>query len=148
MTAPKLLVRRVGDVEVPLPSYQTSGAAGMDLCAALKAKVTIAPGERAFIKTGIALALPAGHEGQVRARSGLALRHGIGIVNAPGTIDEDYRGEIGVVLVNHGKEPFVVEPLARIAQLVVARYARVEVVRVEDLDDTERGAGGYGSTGV
>jgi dUTP pyrophosphatase len=120
----------------------------MDLCAALKAPVVIEPGARAFIRTGIAIALPPGHEGQVRPRSGLALRHGIGIVNAPGTIDEDYRGEIGVVLVNHGNEPFVVEPLARIAQLVIARYTRVEVVLVERLDDTERGAGGYGSTGV
>jgi dUTP pyrophosphatase len=120
----------------------------MDLCAALKAPVVIEPGARAFIQTGIAIALPPGHEGQVRPRSGLALRHGIGIVNAPGTIDQDYRGEIGVVLVNHGNEPFVVEPLARIAQLVIARYTRVEVVLVERLDDTERGAGGYGSTGV
>lgn len=148
MTAPELRVQRVGDVAVPLPAYQSAGAAGMDLCAAVKAPVVIQPGERAFIKTGIAIALPAGHEGQVRPRSGLALRHGVGIVNAPGTIDEDYRGEIGVVLVNHGNEPFVVEPLARIAQLVVARYTRVEVVGVEALDDTERGAGGYGSTGV
>jgi dUTP pyrophosphatase len=148
MSSPELRVRRIGDVAVPLPGYQTAGAAGMDLCAALKAPVVIPPGERAFIKTGIAVALPPGHEGQVRPRSGLALRHGIGIVNAPGTIDEDYRGEIGVVLVNHGNEPFVVEPLARIAQLVVARYTRVEVVEVQELDDTERGAGGYGSTGV
>jgi dUTP pyrophosphatase len=147
MTAP-LRVRRVGEVPVPLPEYQTAGSAGMDLCAALRAPVVIEPGSRAFIKTGIAIALPPGHEGQVRPRSGLALRHGIGIVNAPGTIDEDYRGEIGVVLVNHGNEPFVVEPLARIAQLVVARYTRVEVVAVEELDDTDRGAGGYGSTGV
>ena len=148
MTAPELRVRRVGDVTVPLPAYQTAGSAGMDLCAALRAPVVIEPGARAFIKTGIAIALPPGHEGQVRPRSGLALRHGIGIVNAPGTIDEDYRGEIGVVLVNHGNEPFVVEPLARIAQLVVARYTRVEAVLVDRLDDTERGAGGYGSTGA
>jgi dUTP pyrophosphatase len=148
VTAPELRVQRVGDVLVPLPAYQTAGSAGMDLCAAVKTAVVIPPGERAFIPTGIAIALPPGHEGQVRPRSGLALRHGIGIVNAPGTIDEDYRGEIGVVLVNHGKEPFIVEPLARIAQLVVARYTRVDVVAVERLDDTERGAGGYGSTGV
>ncbi|HEX4338108.1 MAG TPA: dUTP diphosphatase [Polyangiaceae bacterium] len=150
MTAsrPSLQVRRVGDVEVPLPRYQTAGSAGMDLCAALKTPVVLAPGDRAFIPTGIAIALPSGHEGQVRPRSGLALRHGIGIVNAPGTVDEDYRGELGVVLVNHGREPYTVEPLARIAQLVVARVAYVDVVAVETLDETTRGAGGYGSTGV
>ena len=148
MSTPELRVRRVGNVHVPLPSYQTAGSAGMDLCAALTAPLVIPPGERAYVPAGIALALPSGHEGQVRARSGLALRHGIGIVNAPGTIDEDYRGEVGVVLVNHGKEPFTVEPLARIAQLVVAQVARVEVVAVDALDETERGAGGYGSTGV
>jgi dUTP pyrophosphatase len=148
VTEPKLLVRRVGNVEVPLPTYQTEGAAGMDLCAALKEAVVLPPGQRRFIPTGIAIALPSGHEGQVRPRSGLALRHGIGIVNAPGTVDEDYRGELGVVLVNHGQEPFTVEPLARIAQLVVARVERVAVVAVESLDETSRGAGGYGSTGV
>ena len=148
MTPPRLLVRRVGPVEVPLPAYQTAGAAGMDLCAALREPLSLAPGERRFIPTGIALALPHGYEGQVRPRSGLALRSGIGIVNSPGTIDEDYRGEIGVVLVNLGQEPFTVEPLARIAQLVIAPVSRVEVVLVDALDQTTRGAGGYGSTGV
>ncbi|HVW26565.1 MAG TPA: dUTP diphosphatase [Polyangiaceae bacterium] len=148
MTAPELRIRRIGDVPVPLPSYQTAGSAGLDLCAALKVPVVIQPGERVLIPTGIAIALPPGHEGQVRPRSGLALRHGIGIVNSPGTVDEDYRGEIGIVLVNHGKEPFRVEPLSRIAQLVVARYTRVEVVEVQTLDETTRGSGGYGSTGV
>ena len=145
--SPRLLVRRVGPVRVPLPAYQTAGAAGLDLSAAVSEPVSIAPGERKLIPAGIAVAIPAGHEGQVRARSGLALRHGIGIVNAPGTIDEDFRGEIGVVLVNHGKEPFVVEPLSRIAQLVIAPVVRVEVVAVDVLGETERGAGGYGSTG-
>ena len=110
--------------------------------------VTIPPGERRFVKTGLALAIPDGFEGQVRPRSGLALRHGIGIVNSPGTIDSDYRGEIGIVLVNHGNEPFLVEPLARIAQLVIAPVARAELTLVASLDETERGAGGYGSTGV
>ena len=148
MTQPRLLVRRVGPIEVPLPAYQTTGAAGMDLCAALREPLILGPGQRRFVPTGIALALPAGYEGQVRARSGLALRNGIGIVNAPGTIDEDYRGEIGVVLVNHGDEPFTVEPLSRIAQLIVAQVARVEVVLVEALDETLRGEGGYGSTGT
>jgi dUTP diphosphatase len=148
VTPPRLLVRRVGPVEVPVPAYQTAGAAGMDLCAALREPLSLAPGERRFVPTGIALALPQGYEGQVRPRSGLALRSGIGIVNSPGTIDEDYRGEIGVVLVNLGQEPFIVEPLARIAQLVIAPVSRVEVVLVDALDQTTRGAGGYGSTGV
>ena len=148
MTQPRLLVRRVGPIEVPLPAYQTTGAAGMDLCAALREPLVLGPGQRRFVPTGIALALPSGYEGQVRARSGLALRNGIGIVNAPGTIDEDYRGEVGVVLVNHGQEPFTIEPLSRIAQLIIAQVARVDVVLVEALDETARGAGGYGSTGT
>jgi dUTP pyrophosphatase len=120
----------------------------MDLRAALIEPVSIPPGERRFVSTGLAVAIPPGHEGQVRPRSGLALRHGIGIVNSPGTIDSDYRGEIGIVLVNHGAEPFVVEPLARIAQLVIAPVARAELVLVESLEATDRGTGGYGSTGL
>jgi dUTP pyrophosphatase len=110
--------------------------------------VVLAPRERRLIKTGIAIAIPDGYEGQVRPRSGLALRHGIGMVNTPGTIDSDYRGEVGVMLINLGAEPFTVEPLARIGQLVINPVARVEVEAVESLDDTARGAGGYGSTGV
>jgi dUTP pyrophosphatase len=141
-------VKRTGPVAVPLPAYQTSGAAGLDLCAALEAPVTIRPGERAFVPTGLSLAIPEGFEGQVRPRSGLARKHGIGIVNSPGTIDSDYRGEVGIVLVNHGSEPFVVEPLSRIAQLVIAPVARAEIELVDELDETTRGAGGYGSTGV
>ena len=144
---PVLRVRRVGPVEVPLPAYQTEGAAGLDLCAAVAEGVVIPPGERRFVPTGLAIAVPAGFEGQVRPRAGLALKHGIGIVNAPGTIDSDYRGEVGIVLINHGSEPFVVERGARIAQLVIAPVARVELVLVTDLDDTKRGTGGYGSTG-
>jgi dUTP pyrophosphatase len=119
----------------------------MDLCAALGAPVVLAPGQRQAIPTGLAIALPEGYEGQVRPRSGLALRHGIGIVNSPGTIDADYRGEIRVVLVNLGQEPYEVRPLDRIAQLVVAPVARVELQEVAALDETARGAGGYGSTG-
>ncbi len=144
----KLVVRRVGSVEVPLPAYQTAGAAGLDLCAAVAEPIVIQPGDRQFVRTGIAIALPEGYEAQVRPRSGLALRHGIGIVNSPGTVDADYRGEIGVVLVNHGREPFTVKAGDRIAQMVIAAVARAEVVLVEALDDTERGARGYGSTGV
>jgi dUTP pyrophosphatase len=135
-------------VEVPLPAYQTPGSAGLDLCAALAEPVTLAPGERRLIPTGLALAIPAGHEGQVRPRSGTALRAGIGIVNSPGTIDEDFRGPVGIVLVNLGAEPFVVEPLARIAQLVICPVVRVNLELVDELDATERGEGGYGSTGA
>jgi dUTP pyrophosphatase len=146
--AVRVEVKHVGSVRVPLPEYQTAGAAGMDLRAALAESVSIPPGERRFVSTGLAVAIPPGYEGQVRPRSGLALRHGIGIVNSPGTIDSDYRGEIGIVLVNHGSEPFIVEPLARIAQLVIAPVARAELTVVESLDATDRGAGGYGSTGA
>jgi dUTP pyrophosphatase len=132
---------------VPLPAYQTPGAAGLDLCAALESPVTIPPGGRAFVPTGLAMAIPEGYEGQVRPRSGTARKFGLGIVNSPGTIDADYRGEVGIVLVNHGEEPFVVEPLSRIAQLVIAPVARADVELVDELDDTARGGGGYGSTG-
>lgn len=143
----KLRIQRTGPVPVPLPAYQTAGSAGLDLCAALEAPVTLGPGERRLIPTGLRMAIPARYEGQVRPRSGLALKHGIGIVNAPGTIDSDYRGEVGVVLINQGAEPFVVEPLARIAQLVVVPIVTPSIELCESLDATERGAGGYGSTG-
>ena len=145
--SPTLEVVRVGPVEVPLPSYQSAGAAGLDLCAALQAPLVLEPGERRLVPTGIAVAIPAGHEGQVRPRSGLALRHGLGVVNAPGTIDADYRGEIGIVLINHGKEPVTIQPLSRIAQLVIAPVVRVDVRAVDRLEPTPRGPGGYGSTG-
>jgi dUTP pyrophosphatase len=144
----RLRVTRVGPVKVPLPSYQTAGSAGMDLAAALEAPITLAPGERRLVPTGLALEIPPGYEGQVRPRSGLALKHGIGMVNAPGTIDSDYRGPVGVLLVNHGQQPFVIEPLARIGQLVISRVERAEVEIVTSLDDTVRGAGGFGSTGT
>ncbi|MBN2195756.1 MAG: dUTP diphosphatase [Polyangiaceae bacterium] len=141
-------VLRVGEVAVPLPQYETQGAAGVDLRAALTAPLTIAPGERRFVPTGLAFAIPEGYEGQVRPRSGLALRHGISIVNSPGTIDADYRGEVGIVLINHGEDPFVIEPLARIAQLVFTPVAHADLAWTEALDETTRGAGGYGSTGA
>lgn len=144
---PRVRVKRVGAVAVPLPSYQTDGSAGLDLSAALEAPVILAPGERRLIPTGLALAIPPGFEGQIRPRSGLALRHGVGMVNSPGTIDADFRGEVGVLLVNHGAEPFAVEPLCRIAQLVIAPVARAELAWVDDLGATARGAGGFGSTG-
>jgi dUTP diphosphatase len=143
----KLKLRRVGPIEAPLPAYQTPGSAGLDLCAALAEPVTLRPGERRLIPTGFALEIAAGFEAQVRPRSGLALRHGIGMVNSPGTIDSDYRGELGVLLVNLGSEPFVVEPLSRVAQLVVSPVVRAEIELATELSTTERGDGGYGSTG-
>ncbi len=145
MTIVKMM--RVGDVDVPLPTYKTSGAAGLDLPAAVAEPVTIAPGQHKLIPTGLAIALPPGHEAQVRPRSGLALKHGVTVLNAPGTIDEDYRGPIGVVLINHGNADFRVEHGDRIAQLIVAPVTRVTIQSAESLDDTDRGAGGYGSTG-
>lgn len=130
-----------------LPSYQTDGAAGMDLHARLDAPVTLAPGERRLIPTGLAVALPIGYEAQVRARSGLSIKHGITMVNGVGTIDADYRGEVGALVINLGQEPFVIEPGLRIAQLVVARYERVQWRVADELDATARGTGGFGSTG-
>jgi dUTP pyrophosphatase len=129
-----------------LPRYMTEGAAGMDLFALPEGDVTIQPGHRALVGTGVAIALPKGFEAQVRPRSGLAYKHGVTVLNAPGTVDEDYRGEVKVLLVNHGQEPFVVKAGERIAQLVIAR---VEKVAWEEgaLDETARGAGGYGHTG-
>lgn len=131
-----------------LPAYATEQSAGLDLLAAVAAPVTLAPGERALIPTGIAIALPAGTEAQVRPRSGLALKHGITVLNSPGTIDADYRGEIGVVLVNLGDAPFTVERGTRIAQMIVAPYLRAGWRPVDSLEDSARGAGGFGSTGL
>ncbi len=147
MSAPLLKLVRVGQRGPPLelPSYQSGAAAGLDLRA--DEACALAPGERRLVPTGLALELPAGYEGQVRPRSGLALKHGIGMVNAPGTIDEDYRGEVGVILVNLGQEPFQLRRGERIAQLVVAPVTRVEVRLVEVLAETARGTGGFGSTG-
>lgn len=134
---------------LPLPSRASAAAAGFDLSAAMPegAPLTLAPGARALVPTGFAIALPDGHEGQVRPRSGLAAKHGVTVLNAPGTIDADYRGEVKVILINHGAEPFVVRRGERIAQLVVAPVAVVDVVEADALDDTARGAGGFGSTG-
>ena len=134
--------------DLDLPAYASIGAAGMDLVAAIAENVVLAPGQRALIPTGISLALPVGYEAQVRPRSGLALRNGITTLNTPGTIDSDYRGEVGEILINHGDEDFVVERGMRIAQMVVAIYTAVTWVEVNELPTTERGAGGFGSTGV
>lgn len=132
---------------LPLPSYATGGAAGMDLLAAVTAPVTILPGGRALIPTGLRLAIPAGHELQVRPRSGLALKNGITLPNSPGTIDEDYRGELGVIILNAGTEAFTVERGMRIAQAVLAPVTRATWDEVAELPDTTRGTGGFGSTG-
>jgi len=132
---------------LPLPAYASAGAAGVDLGAAVDRALELQPGARALVPTGIALALPAGYEAQVRPRSGLALRHGITVLNSPGTIDCDYRGEVQVILANLGAETVTIRRGERIAQLVVAPVTRVEIARVAELPETTRGAGGFGSTG-
>ena len=151
MTAPVAVdvvrVRPGGD-PLPLPRYMTPDAAGMDLRADLEAEIVLAPSERRLVPTGLAVAIPPGFEGQVRARSGLAARDGLTVLNAPGTIDADYRGEVQVLLVNLSDAPVTIAPLERIAQLVIAPVARAELTEVDELDETARGGGGYGSTGA
>ncbi|HLF94165.1 MAG TPA: dUTP diphosphatase [Planctomycetota bacterium] len=139
--------RLPGNADLPLPSYQSEGAVGVDLHAAVTGEVTLAPGAIAGIPCGFALAVPPGYEAQVRPRSGLAAKHGISLVNTPGTIDPDYRGEVKVLLINHGKEPFVVTRGMRIAQLLVLPVPRVIWKEVAQLPSTARGAGGFGHTG-
>ncbi len=138
-------VRQGGDL--PLPCHMTSHSAGMDLHADLADDLVLPPGERTLVPTGIAIALPDGYEAQIRPRSGLALKHGISLVNSPGTIDADYRGEICVIVINHGTEPFVIRRGERIAQMVVARFSRVEWQETSELAGTIRGDGGFGHTG-
>ncbi len=143
-----LKIKVVNKGHQPLPQYATGQSAGMDLRANIETPLTLKPLERKLIPTGLHIALPNGYEAQVRPRSGLALKKGVTVLNSPGTIDADYRGEIGVVLINLSQEPFVVEDGERIAQLVIARYEQVDFETVEVLDETERGEGGYGHTGV
>lgn len=144
-----ILVQRLAHAEgLPLPAYATPGAAAMDLLAAVAAPVVVPPGGRVLIPTGLRVALPAGHEWQIRPRSGLALKHGVTLVNAPGTIDEDYRGEVGVILLNTGAEDFVVERGMRVAQAVLAPVVRAVFEEVVVLPETSRGTGGFGSTGT
>lgn len=135
-------------VGLSLPTYATEQSAGMDLTAALEEAIELGPWERMLIPTGLSIALPAGYEAQVRPRSGLALKHGVTVLNTPGTIDADYRGEIGVILANMSQDPFTIERGMRIAQMVIAKHATVEWEVAEELDETERGAGGFGSTGT
>jgi dUTP pyrophosphatase len=132
---------------LPLPAYETAGAAGLDLRAAVAAPVTLQPGERALLPTGLRLGLPEGYEGQVRPRSGLALRHGLTLLNTPGTIDADYRGDLQILVINLGQEPYTIQRGDRIAQLLIAPVTRAELQVVAELSLTERGEGGFGSTG-
>ncbi|MEE3326252.1 MAG: dUTP diphosphatase [Myxococcota bacterium] len=141
------IARQPGSEGLPLPAFATSGAAGMDLCAALEAERTLEPGERLLVPTGFAIELPEGYEAQVRPRSGLALRHGITVANAPGTVDSDYRGEIKVILIHLGQEAYTLKRGERVAQLVVAPVSQVDWVEVTELGETHRGSGGFGHTG-
>lgn len=144
----KLEIKRLEGNDLELPSYETNRSAGMDLRACIDEPIVIKPGERKLIKTGLAIALPENYEAQVRSRSGLALKNGIAVLNSPGTIDADYRGEVGVILINLGSENFTIERGMRIAQMVVAPAIQAELVEVAELDETKRGTGGFGSTGV
>ena len=146
----KLDVQQLAHAEgLPLPAYHSADAAGLDLLAAVAeaAPVTLDPGRHALVPTGLVIALPRGYEAQVRPRSGLAARHGVTVLNAPGTIDADYRGEVAVVLINHGDAPFTIRRGERIAQMVIAPVTRVELIAVPQLSSTDRGSGGFGSTG-
>ena len=152
MTSPlvKVKIKRIalqGDPHLPSPRYMTEKSSGMDLYAALGEEIFLNPGERRLIPTGIAISVPEGYEAQIRPRSGLALKEGVTLVNTPGTIDADYRGEIGIILINHGGKPFRLKRGDRIAQMVIAPVARAELEWVENLDETPRSGGGFGHTG-
>lgn len=147
MAGPLVKIKRLRDSAIALPAYHSAGAAGMDLRADIERPEVLAPMERRAIPTGVAIQLPEGFEGQVRARSGLALSQGIGLLNAPGTIDADYRGEIRVLLINYGQQAVMISPGDRIAQLVIAPVARAELSLVQELDPSDRGDGGFGHTG-
>lgn len=134
--------------DLPLPSYHSDGSAGLDLCAAVDGDLTLEAGEIQLIPTGLSISLPRGYEAQIRPRSGLALRHGLGLVNAPGTIDADYRGEIGLILINWGKEPFTIRRGDRVAQMVIGKVFRAQVEEVDEIDPTTRGEGGFGHSGI
>ena len=144
----RIPITRLSTLDFPLPEYFSEGAAGMDLCAALPAPESLAPGEFRLIPCGFAIALPPGFEAQIRPRSGLASKHGITVLNAPGTVDSDYRGEVKVLLINHGPASFAVLPAMRIAQMVVAPVSRVRWETVDELGATDRGRGGFGHTGL
>jgi len=145
----KIKIKRLdGHKDIPIPSYETEGSAGMDLRAAVEERVTLNPGEIRLIPTGLMVSIPRGYEGQIRPRSGLALKRGIGMVNSPGTIDSDYRGEIGVIMINWGASPFIINRGDRIAQMLISRVFRAGLLEVDELDSTERGEGGFGHSGL
>ncbi|MEA3545111.1 MAG: dUTP diphosphatase [Thermodesulfobacteriota bacterium] len=146
MLKPQMQIKKLHP-EAKLPEYMTALAAGMDICAQLDAALVLDPGQRCLVPTGLAFAIPPGYEIQVRPRSGLAIKHGIALVNSPGTIDADYRGEVRIILINHGLENFTINPGDRIAQLIVAPVCQADLVEVSELTETERGAGGFGHTG-
>lgn len=146
-SVPVGVLRLAGGADLPLPTYMTTGAAGADICAAVEEPVTLAPGQRALIPTGFAIDVPPGYEVQIRPRSGLALKSGVTLLNSPGTIDSDYRGPVGVILVNHGQEPHTIRRGDRIAQMIVAPVVQAAFAEVAELGTTGRGAGGFGSTG-
>ena len=149
MTQVEIAVTRLPhNADLPLPAYETAQSAGMDLAAAIDAPMTLAPGKRAMVPTGLAIALPAGFEAQVRPRSGLAAKNGVTVLNTPGTIDADYRGEVKVILVNLGEDSFEIERGMRIAQMVIAPVTQASFTEVDSLSETERGSGGFGSTGA
>ena len=142
-------IKRLGDnSDLPLPDYETDGSSGMDIRASVKRPVSIKPGEIKLIPTGLAVSIPPGYEGQIRPRSGLALKSGIGMVNSPGPIDSDYRGEIGIVVINWGQEPFTIKRGDRIAQMIISKVYRADIIAVDDLDSTQRGEGGFGHSGM
>jgi dUTP pyrophosphatase len=141
--------RRLDDsTDLPLPCYESEGSSGMDIRACVKDDVILQPGQIKLIPTGLAVSIPFGYEAQMRPRSGLSLKHGIGLVNSPGTIDSDYRGEIGIIMINWGESPFTVKRRDRIAQMIITKVCRADIAEVEILDDTMRGEGGFGHSGV
>jgi dUTP pyrophosphatase len=145
---PVKIMRITESEDLPLPDYESDGCSGMDVRACVKEPVLLKPGEIKLIPTGLAISVPTGYEIQIRPRSGLALHHGIGLINSPGTIDSDYRGHVGIILVNWGEKPFTVKRGDRIAQMVISRVYRADVMEVDDLDITSRGEGGFGHTGI
>lgn len=142
------IIRLNNNKDVPLPAYESEGSSGMDIRAYVNKPILLKPGEIKLIPTGLAVSIPQGYEAQIRPRSGLALNHGIGMVNSPGTIDSDYRGEIGIILINWASESFRINPGDRIAQMIICKVFRADFVEVDDLDGTSRGQGGFGHTGV
>ncbi|NLA73974.1 MAG: dUTP diphosphatase [Deltaproteobacteria bacterium] len=144
----ELKVKKPDNYDLPLPSYETKGSSGMDIRAWTDMDIILNPGEIRLVPTGLSISIPDGYEAQIRPRSGLALKYGIGMVNSPGTIDSDYRGEIGIIMINHGDKPFTVRRGDRIAQMVISKVCHAELVMVDDLDSTSRGDGGFGHSGI